>query len=97
MITFKSARKFAMSDVPISVIETEISRAYDSDETKALTKAFHDIILDHSLSNVDGELAVYPCDIAAIFTLLKIPFKFIDVNGSELDISAIGSGIVAIA
>jgi hypothetical protein len=93
MITFQSSKKNYMSDVPIPALEVEIKRAYEPDKAKALIRKFHEIILGSTLCKIDNELAIYPHDIAAVFGLLKISVKFIDVNGSELAVNTNGSGV----
>lgn len=82
-----------MSDVPITVLEVEIKRVYEPDEAKVLIRKFHEIILGSTLCKIDNEIAIYPHDIAAVFGLLKIPAKFVDINGSDLAIDGRGSGI----
>jgi hypothetical protein len=93
MLTFQSSKKDYMSDVPIPALEVEIKRVYEPDKAKALIRKFHEIILGSTLCKIDNELAIYPHDIAAVFGLLKIPVKFIDVNGNELAVNTNGSGV----
>jgi len=93
MLTFQSSKKDYMSDVPILVLEAEIKRVYQPHKANALIRKFHEIILGSTLCKIDNEIAIYPHDIAAVFGLLKIPVKFIDVNGSELAVNTNGSGV----
>jgi hypothetical protein len=93
MLTFQSSKKDYMSDVPIPVLEAEIKREYAPHKANALIRKFHEIILGSTLCKIDNELAIYSHDIAAVFGLLKIPVKFVDINGSELAINGSGSGI----
>jgi hypothetical protein len=93
MITFKSSKKDFMSDIAISAIEAEIQREYVPDKAKALVRSFHDMILASTLTVVSGEVAAYHHDAAAIFALLKVPVKFIDIDEKELVVDGRGSGI----
>ena len=47
------------------------------------------IVEFHTLMSSD----IYSGDVATIFGRLKIPIKFIDVNGKELTVDGSGSGI----
>ena len=82
-----------MSDIAISAIEAEIQREYVPDKAEALVRSFHDLILGSTLTEVAGEVAAYHHDAAAIFGLLKVPVKFIDVGEKELVVDGSGSGI----
>jgi hypothetical protein len=93
MITFQSSKNGSMSDIPISAIEAEIKRECVPDEAKALIRKFHVMNFGSTITKVAGEVAVYHRDAAAIFSLLKVPVKFIDVNGKELAVDGSGSGI----
>jgi hypothetical protein len=93
MLTFKSSKNSSMSDIPISVVESEIQRNYAPDKAKALVAKFDELNLGSTITKVAGEVAVYHRDAAAIFGLLKVPVKFIDVNGKELAVDGSGSGI----
>jgi hypothetical protein len=100
MITFKSTKMNGMSDIPIADIEIEIKRVYGLDEAETLIMAFHDGHLGsnlHPLKDEDGTCSggygTYYGDVAAIFGLLKVPVKFIDVNGKELAINGDYSGV----
>jgi hypothetical protein len=55
--------------------------------------SFDELNLGSTITKVAGEVAVYHRDAAAIFGLLKVPVKFIDVNGKELAVDGSGSGI----
>lgn len=94
MLTFKSYKKDYMSDVTISALEAEIKREYEQDYAKALIRKFHDMMLGSTVGNINDETAIYPQDIAAIFGLLKIPIKFINVKGNELAINGGNSGVL---
>jgi hypothetical protein len=91
LITHENELRFG---VIIPAIEAEIEREYEQDEAKALIRKFHDMIIGSTVSKVNDEIAIYSHDIAAIFGLLKIPIKFIDVNGKELAISTGSSGVL---
>lgn len=93
MLTFKSTKNGAMSDIPISVVESEIQRQYAPDKAKLLIAKFHDLILGSTITKVAGELAAYHHDAVAIFGQLKVPVKFIDVNGKDLVADGNSSGV----
>jgi hypothetical protein len=93
MLTFQSSKKDYMSDVPIPALEAEIKRVYEPNEAKAIIRSFHDMTLGSTVGKIEGKLAVYPCDVVAIFILLKAPIKFIDANGKELTLDGSGSGV----
>jgi hypothetical protein len=100
MITLKSTKMFAMSELAILDIELAIQREYAPDEAKAITKKFHEMnygnteyLLRDENGICSGGYGVYSGDVATVFGLLKIPIKFIDVNGKELTVDGSGSGI----
>jgi hypothetical protein len=101
MLTFKSAKNGTMSDILKSVIESEIQREYAPDETEALVRKFHSMYFgstEYLIRDEDGictgEYGMYSGDVAAIFDQLKVPVKFIDVNGKVLAVDGSGSGIL---
>lgn len=100
MITFKSIKRFSMSDVATSVVKAEIQRKYSPYEAKAIIIKFNDINYGNTEYRLrdeygicSGEYGLCSADVAIIFGRLKIPIKFIDVNGNELAVDASGSGI----
>jgi hypothetical protein len=100
MLIFKSSKNGSMSDIPISTIEAGIKREFVLDKAEALIGKLHDMNYgntEHRLKDEDGIYSggygIYAGDVAAIFSLLKIPVKFIDVNGKVLAVDGSGSGI----
>jgi hypothetical protein len=51
------------------------------------------MMLGSTVSMMDHEMAMYPHDIAAIFSLLEVPVKFVDDKGADMAISATYSGV----
>jgi hypothetical protein len=101
MITFKSIKRFSMSDVAVSVVESEIQREYVSDEAEAIIRKFHDMNYGNTEYRLRDEYGIYSgeygvCsgDVAAIFDQLKVPVKFIDVSGKVLAVDGSGSGVL---
>jgi hypothetical protein len=92
LITYANEVRFG---VTTSSLEAGINSEYGQDDAKSLIRKFHDMMFGITVGNVNGETEIYPHDIAAIFSLLKIPVKFIDDNGNEVAVSASGSGIFA--
>lgn len=93
VLKIKTAEKDYMSDITISVLETEIKREFEPDDALRVISKFHNMMLGSTVSMMDGEMSIYPHDIAAIFSLLKIPMKFVDDKGTEINISGVDSGV----
>jgi hypothetical protein len=93
VLKIKTAEKDYMSDIAISALEAEIIQKYEPDDAKTLISKFHNMMLGSTVSMMGGEMSIYPHDIAAIFSLLKIPMKFVDDKGADITINGVNSGV----
>ncbi|MBA6357491.1 MULTISPECIES: hypothetical protein [unclassified Colwellia] len=92
VLKVKKPKKDWMSDVTILALEAEIKREYEPEDSKTLISKFHNMMLGSTVSMMDGEMAIYPHGIAAIFSLLKVPVKFVDDKGADMAINVTNSG-----
>jgi hypothetical protein len=93
VLKVKTPNKDSRSDITISALESEIKKEYAPDDAKVLILKFHSMMLGSTVSMMDHEMAMYPHDIAAIFSLLEVPVKFVDDKGADMAISATYSGV----